>query len=113
MRPQVVRQRGPDGDRLTNAHPAQGPYDTSGLSPDARVIAVALQRCRMILAHNGSPWYVSGMSAPVSTATSGTSSISSPGGTWRSWTRAGWSTGRHRLGLRGVHRPAGRAIIRA
>ena len=36
----------------------------SGLSPDARVIAVALQRYGMILADNGSPWYVSGMSDP-------------------------------------------------
>jgi hypothetical protein len=35
-----------------------------GLSPDARVIAVALQRYGMILADNGSPWYVSGMSDP-------------------------------------------------
>jgi hypothetical protein len=34
----------------------------SGLSPAARVIAVALQRYGMILADNGSPWYVSGMS---------------------------------------------------
>ena len=36
--------------------------DLSGLSPHARVIAVALQRYGMILADNGSPWYVSGMS---------------------------------------------------
>ncbi len=36
----------------------------SGLSHDARVIAVALQRYGMILADNGSPWYVSGMSDP-------------------------------------------------
>jgi hypothetical protein len=36
----------------------------AGLSPDARVIAVALQRYGMILADNGSPWYVSGMSDP-------------------------------------------------
>ena len=36
----------------------------SGLSPDAKVIAVALQRYGMILADNGSPWYVSGMSDP-------------------------------------------------
>lgn len=39
-------------------------YDTSGLSPHARAIAVALQRYGMILADNGSPWYVSGMSDP-------------------------------------------------
>lgn len=38
--------------------------DLSGLSPDALVIAVALQRYGMILADNGSPWYVSGMSDP-------------------------------------------------
>ncbi len=36
----------------------------AGLSPAARVIAVALQRYGMILADNGSPWYVSGMSDP-------------------------------------------------
>lgn len=36
----------------------------AGLSPDALVIAVALQRYGMILADNGSPWYVSGMSDP-------------------------------------------------
>jgi hypothetical protein len=39
--------------------------DLSGLSPEARVIAVALQRYGMILADNGSPWYVSGMSDPA------------------------------------------------
>ncbi|MGK2850271.1 MAG: hypothetical protein ACSLFN_05090 [Candidatus Limnocylindrales bacterium] len=39
-------------------------YDTSALSPHARAIAVALQRYGMILADNGSPWYVSGMSDP-------------------------------------------------
>ncbi|MHB8892807.1 MAG: hypothetical protein ACYC65_12265, partial [Candidatus Limnocylindrales bacterium] len=38
--------------------------DLSGLSPDARIIAVALQRYGMILADNGSSWYVSGMSDP-------------------------------------------------
>jgi hypothetical protein len=38
--------------------------DLSGLSHDARVIAVALQRYGMILADNGSPWYVSGASDP-------------------------------------------------
>jgi hypothetical protein len=36
-----------------------------GLSHDAKVIAVALQRYGMILADNGSPWYVSGMSDPA------------------------------------------------
>jgi hypothetical protein len=39
-------------------------YDTSGFSAQARVIAVALQRYGMILADNGSPWYISGMSHP-------------------------------------------------
>lgn len=46
---------GPIRSRLTTANLA-------GLSPAARVIAVALQRYGMILADNGSPWYVSGMS---------------------------------------------------
>ena len=36
----------------------------SGLSHDALVIAQALQKYGMILADNGSPWYVSGMSDP-------------------------------------------------
>src|SRR4029079_8731647 len=36
----------------------------AGLSHDAKVIAVALQRYGMILADNGSPWYVSGASDP-------------------------------------------------
>jgi hypothetical protein len=39
-------------------------YDTSGLSPQARVIAEALKRYGMILADNGSPWFVSGASDP-------------------------------------------------
>ena len=39
-------------------------YDTSGLSPHARIIATALKRYGMILADNGSPWYISGMSDP-------------------------------------------------
>ncbi len=39
-------------------------YDTSGFSTQARVIAVALQRYGMILADNGSPWYISGASDP-------------------------------------------------
>lgn len=39
-------------------------YSTSGLSPQARVIAEALKRYGMILADNGSPWYVSGASDP-------------------------------------------------
>jgi hypothetical protein len=39
-------------------------YDTSGFSPQARVIADALKRYGMILADNGSPWYISGASDP-------------------------------------------------
>jgi hypothetical protein len=39
-------------------------YDTSKFSPHARVIAEALKRYGMILADNGSPWYISGMSDP-------------------------------------------------
>jgi hypothetical protein len=36
----------------------------SRLSPHTRVIAVALKQYGMILADNGSPWYISGMSDP-------------------------------------------------
>ena len=39
-------------------------YDTSRLSPQARVIAEALKRYGMILADNGSPWYITGASDP-------------------------------------------------
>jgi hypothetical protein len=39
-------------------------YSTAGLSPHARTIAEALKRYGMILADNGSPWYISGMSDP-------------------------------------------------
>ena len=39
-------------------------YDTSRFSPQARPIAVALQRYGMILADNGSDWYVTGTSDP-------------------------------------------------
>jgi hypothetical protein len=39
-------------------------YDVAGFSPQARVIAEALKRYGMILADNGSPWYISGMSDP-------------------------------------------------
>jgi hypothetical protein len=39
-------------------------FDTAGLSPTARVIAEALQRYGMILADNGSPWYITGVSDP-------------------------------------------------
>ena len=53
-------------------------YDTSRFSPQARVIAEALKRYGMILADNGSPWYVTGASDRISTMTSCTS-----------WTRHG------------------------
>ena len=36
-------------------------YDLSGFSPEARVILRALQTYGMILADNGSPWYISGV----------------------------------------------------
>jgi hypothetical protein len=39
-------------------------YDISGFSPQARVIAKALQRYGMILADNGSPWFITGASDP-------------------------------------------------
>ena len=39
-------------------------YDTSRFSPHARAIAQALKRYGMILADNGSPWYVTGTSDP-------------------------------------------------
>jgi hypothetical protein len=37
-------------------------FDVSRLAPQARPIAVALQRYGMILADNGSPWYITGVS---------------------------------------------------
>lgn len=39
-------------------------YDVSGLSAHARVVAIALKQYGMVLADNGSPWYVSGASDP-------------------------------------------------
>jgi hypothetical protein len=39
-------------------------FDTSGLPRPDRVIATALKRYGMILADNGSPWYISGFSNP-------------------------------------------------
>jgi|1185.fasta_scaffold20035_2 hypothetical protein len=39
-------------------------FDLSRLSPQARVIGLALKRYGMILADNGSAWYVSGASSP-------------------------------------------------
>jgi hypothetical protein len=40
-------------------------FDVSSLPRPARVIAVALQRYGMIVADNGSPWYISGFSNPL------------------------------------------------
>ena len=40
------------------------PAASSSLSPHARAIAEALKRYGMILADNGSPWYISGTSDP-------------------------------------------------
>jgi hypothetical protein len=40
-------------------------FNTAGLSPTARVIAEALKRYGMILADNGSPWYITGVSDPL------------------------------------------------
>jgi transposase len=39
-------------------------YDTVGLSPQARVMAEALKRHGMVLADNGSPWFITGASDP-------------------------------------------------
>jgi hypothetical protein len=39
-------------------------FSTAGMSPTARVIAEALKRYGMILADNGSPWYITGVSDP-------------------------------------------------
>jgi AbrB family looped-hinge helix DNA binding protein len=62
-------------------------YDTSGFSPQARVIAETLKRYGMILADNGSPWYISGMSDPRFDDRCCTSSTPSPGATSRSSTQ--------------------------
>jgi hypothetical protein len=39
-------------------------FDVSSFPPQARVVLVALQRYGMILADNGSNWYVSGAPSP-------------------------------------------------
>jgi DNA-binding FadR family transcriptional regulator len=39
-------------------------FDVSGFPRQSRVVLRALQRYGMILADNGSPWYVSGASNP-------------------------------------------------
>ena len=46
------------GTRRTNA------VDISGFGPQARVILTALKRYGMLLADNGSPWYVTGAPDP-------------------------------------------------
>src|SRR5690606_25937141 len=53
---------------LTDAHyPPMGQrfrlkadFDVSGFSPPVQVILVALKKCGMMLADNGSAWYISG-----------------------------------------------------
>jgi hypothetical protein len=40
-------------------------FDVNSLPRPARVIAIALQRYGMILADNGSPWYIQGFSNPL------------------------------------------------
>jgi hypothetical protein len=39
-------------------------FDTHGFPPQARVVLEALKRYGMILADNGSPWYLSGAPDP-------------------------------------------------
>jgi hypothetical protein len=39
-------------------------FSTTGFSPQAKVIAIALKQYGMILADNGSPWYITGASDP-------------------------------------------------
>ena len=39
-------------------------FDTRGFPPQARVVLEALKRYGMILADNGSPWYISGAPDP-------------------------------------------------
>ena len=77
------------------ARPAEGRCDMSRASPPVTGDRRALQRYGMILADNGSPWYVSGMRRPAAgTTTSSMSLTASPAQTWRSLTRPGWSTAR-------------------
>ncbi len=38
----------------------RGSFDQSGFSPEVQVILTALKQYGMILADNGSPWYISG-----------------------------------------------------
>ncbi len=59
------------GDSASAALPPMGTrvrlkasVDISGFGPQARVLLVALQRYGMILADNGSPWYVTGAPDP-------------------------------------------------
>ena len=64
----------------------------TGLSAHAKTIAVALQHYGMILADNGSPWYVTGVSDARSTTTRCTSWTASMARTSRWSIRQGWST---------------------
>ena len=61
----------------------------------------------MILADNGSPWYVTGTSDPRFDDDVLHELDLFTGATWRSWTRAGWSTARKV----GSPRPEARARI--
>jgi hypothetical protein len=59
-----VRPRQPPPPISTATAYPTASFNSAGLSPHARVIADALKRYGMILADNGSPWYVSGTSDP-------------------------------------------------
>ena len=39
-------------------------FSTAGFGPQARVVLTALKRYGMLLADNGSPWYVTGAPSP-------------------------------------------------
>ncbi len=77
------------------ARPAQGRLRHQPVCRrTARAIAEALKRYGMILADNGSPWYIIGRQRPaLRRRRACTSSTSSPAATSRSSTRPGWSTG--------------------
>ena len=62
--------------------------DISGLPYQARVVAQALKRYGMILADNGSPWFISGAPTATGTTTRCTCSTGSAAATSRSSTRS-------------------------
>ena len=82
--PRAALHHQPDADEPTSTRPATRPASRprrrcrrwacasasrpattrAGFSPQARVIAEALKRYGMILADNGSPWYITGASDP-------------------------------------------------